>query len=368
MRHIWAAVDDMGAAEVKRAVDDRQHLLRVEIEDYLRQQALAMPERREQLWRRDYRSVEAFLESVRPSRERWQEAMGEVEPSVQPLTADCAPFLETDALRAEWVTLPFLGHYRARAVLALPKGGRPPYPLVLAQHGLGSSPERVFGFDDPSNIYKAYGRLLVEAGFAVLAPLNVTDSEPRARLQRLCLMLGGNLAGLEIARTSRLLDYLATRDDVDSERMGMWGISLGGYYTLFTLPLEPRLRAGIVTAYFNDRVHKMAIEDPRYSCYLPLGEEHIFVSGWLREFGDSDIVSLICPRPLQVQMGKADGIAWWPLAAEEFELAAGHYRKLGMADRIELDLHEGGHEIDAETGIAFMRRWLVDEPAVGPFV
>ncbi len=366
MRDIWPAVDEMEAAEVKRAVDDRQHLLRVEIEDYLREQALAMPARREQLWRRDYRSVEAFLKSVQPNRERWQQALGRFDRSAAPLAADSTPFLESDSFRAEWVTLPFLGHYRARAVLALPKGGRPPYPLVLAQHGLGSSPERVFGFDDPSNIYKAYGRRLADAGFAVLAPLNVTDPEPRARLQRLCLMLGGNLAGLEIARTSRLLDYVCTRAEVDSGRMGMWGISLGGYYTLFTLPLEPRLRAGIVTAYFNSRQHKMAVEDPRYSCYLPLGEEHIFVSGWLREFGDSDLASLICPRPLQVQMGKADGIAWWPLAAEEFERAAAHYRELGVAERIELDLHEGGHEIDAEAGIGFMRRWLVEEPAVEP--
>jgi len=367
MRDIWSATDSMSTSEVKRVLDDRQHLLRVEIEDYLREQALALPQRREQLRHWDYRSLPAFLDSVRPNRERWQSAVGRFGPAEGPLKVDTTPFLEDDSLSATWITLPFLGHYRARAVLALPKRQRPPYPLVVAQHGLGSSPERVFGFDDPSNIYKAYGRRLVEAGFAVLAPLNVTDARPRARLQRLCTLLGGNLAGLEIARTARLLDYLETRDDIDAERMGMWGISLGGYYTLFTLPLERRLRAGVITAYFNSRVHKMAIDDPRYSCYLSWDEEHIFVPGWLREFGDSDMASLICPRPLQVQMGKGDGIAWWPLAAQEFEAAAEHYRRLGLGERVDLDLHEGGHEIDAEAGIRFLTRWLVEAPVLETF-
>ena len=30
-------------------------------------------------------------------------------------------------------------------------------------------------------------------------------------------------------------------------------------------------------------------------------------------FTDSDLVSLICPQPLLVEQGKADGIAWWPM-------------------------------------------------------
>jgi hypothetical protein len=32
-----------------------------------------------------------------------------------------------------------------------------------------------------------------------------------------------------------------------------------------------------------------------------------------------------------------------------------------LAERIELDLHEGGHEADVEAGISFLRRWLLEE-------
>jgi len=348
----------MADNEVSRSVSDRQSLLRREVEDYLRALCGALPERRNQLWRPDYASVEAFVASVEPNRERWRRALGVFGPSSHSLEAESGPFYEDDRAVAVWLSLPFLGRHRARAVLALPKTGQPAYPLVLAQHGIGSSPERVFGLDDPENIYHSYGRRLVEEGFAVLAPLNVTEAGPRARLTRMCLMLGGTLWGLEAARTARLLDYLETRPDIDATRMAMWGISLGGAYTMFTLPIEPRLKLGIVTAWFNARVAKMVVDDPRYSCFLSTEEEHIFVPGWLREFGDSDLAALICPRPLQVQTGKGDGIAWWPMVLDEFEAAGSHYERLGLGERVELDLHEGGHEIDLSAGLSFLRRWL----------
>jgi hypothetical protein len=41
----------------------------------------------------------------------------------------------------------------------------------------------------------------------------------------------------------------------------------------------------------------MAIPDPRYRCFLETNEEHAFFRGWLTEFTDSDVVSVICPRP-----------------------------------------------------------------------
>jgi hypothetical protein len=44
---------------------------------------------------------------------------------------------------------------------------------------------------------------------------------------------------------------------------------------------------------------------------------------------------------------------------EEFEASKAHYRKRGIEDRIEMDLHEGGHEIRLESGLAFLKKWLM---------
>lgn len=346
---------------VRRWVTDRQGLLRKETEDYLRGVILDYEPRQKAHWHRDYSSPDAFQKSVESNRGRWRETVGAFEADGTPLNPVLDPWCEDDRLTAWWVTLGLLGGpkgLRGRGILAFPKGRKGPAPLVIAQHGIGSSPERVFGLDDPSDIYKGYGRRLAEEGFAVIAPMNVTEGPSRARMERLCKLLGRTLWGLEIHRTQRLLDYLETRSEVDMGRTAMYGISLGGAYTMFTTPLEPRIGAAVVCAWFNHRRNKMAVDDPRYSCFLSVNEEHIWIPGWLREFTDSDLVSLICPRPLLVEQGKADGIGWWPMMLEEYEASCEHYRKLGLADRIEIDLHEGGHEIRMEKSLCFLKKWL----------
>ena len=67
---------------------------------------------------------------------------------------------------------------------------------------------------------------------------------------------------------------------------------------------------------------------------------------------------MVCPRPLQVQHGKADGIAWWPQLEEAFARLRLHYERLGIPDRVSLDLHEGGHEVRVESGIDWLRQFL----------
>jgi len=46
---------------------------------------------------------------------------------------------------------------------------------------------------------------------------------------------------------------------------------------------------------------------------------------------------------------------------EEFEIARQPYEKLGIAERFEIDLHEGGHEPRLASGIRFLTRWLRGE-------
>ncbi len=343
---------------VQRGISDRQNLLRRETEDFLREHSLDYGKRQADLWDRDYSSEETFLASVQSNRERWLAAVGDFGPPIEDMEPLVEPFAENDTFRAEWVTLNLYGNLRGRGVFATPKSGEPPYPTIICQHGIGSSPEKTFGFDDERQIYHTYAQRCLERGYAVIAPMNITEADPRARYTRMCLMLGKTLWGLEIAKIRRLIDYATTRDEFDIERIGMWGISLGGAYTIFTMPLELRINAGIICAWFNHRLRKMVVDDPRHSCFLSTREEHIFIPGWLREFTDSDLISLICPRPVMSQTGKADGIAWTPWVEEEFADAREHYERLDIADRIELDLHEGGHEIRVESGLRFMDRWL----------
>jgi len=351
------------ADNLKEYEQDRTDAYAAQLEAYLRHWLVEQyPQRAAKAWNRDYSSEEAFLQSVEPNRERWRKVIkppvltpsGELDRRAHPPLAN---------LGALWLTLP-LGAVTAQGMLVVPPGAtaEKPIPLVIAQHGLGSSPERVFGLLDEGDHYHSYGKELFKAGFAVLAPMDLRSAERVNRIERLCRLADTSLPGIELARVARLLDGVLQDPRIDSQRVGMWGVSRGGQVAMFWMPLEPRIKVGVVCAWFNHRTKKMAVPDPRYSCFLETREEHAFHDGWLTEFTDSDVVSLICPRPLLVQTGKKDRIAHWPFVIEEFEAARAHYKKLGIVDRIQIDLHEGGHEPRIESGVKFLTRWLVEKP------
>jgi dienelactone hydrolase len=345
----------------KRQSDDRQYetdrtnAYESQLENYLRQYLVDQyDERASDLWQRDYSSIDAFRRSVEPNRRRWESVV--IKPPVLlksgPLNRQ--PIVIED-IQGEWIELP-LGMITAQAFLAFPSGAdkEEHLPIVIVQHGIGSTPETPFRGGD----YHAYAKELLKAGFAVLVPMNLMSIERRNRIERLCRLADISLPGIELVRVQQLLDIVLTDPRIDPERVGMWGLSLGGMATMFWMPLEPRIKAGIVSGWFNQRQNKMAIPDNRYSCFLETKEDHAFFTGWLTEFSDHDVVSLICPRPLLIQHGKKDGIAYWPQVLEEFNLAKSQYEKLGIGERIQIDLHEGGHEAIIESGVTFMTRWL----------
>ena len=115
-------------------------------------------------------------------------------------------------VKAEWLTLP-LGGLKAEALLVVPDNVTKPVPLVIAQHGIDSYPERVFGVADDGNYYHDYGHILVNEGFAVLAPINLSYVPNRNRMERLARLADTTLPGIEFRRMQLLLDeVLRTRE------------------------------------------------------------------------------------------------------------------------------------------------------------
>lgn len=305
-------------------------------------------------WNRDYTNIGSFLRSVEANRRRWEEV---IKPPLlkQSGSPERTPYV-VNGVEGEWIRIPLGGIY-AEGMLALPKGAskEKPVPIIIAQHGIGSGSETPF--ENGKNYY-AYAKALVEAGFAVLSPLNLRSIERRNNIERYARLAKTSIPGVELVRMQFLLDLALQDPRIDSERVGMWGISLGGMATMFWTPLEPRIKASIVSAWFNERLNKMIVPDKRYTSFIVTKEDYVYMTGWLDEFRDDDVVSLIAPRPLQIQHGKKDQIAYWPQVMEEYERAAQHYKKLGIEDRIEMIMHEGGHEAIVEPGVKFFQKWL----------
>jgi hypothetical protein len=352
------AADDAAAAKALTVAEEkRTNDYAAQLEAYLRKMLVEdYPARAAKAWHRDYSSVGAFLKSVEPNRERWRKVV-KPPPLAKSGKLERTRYEPLRDLNAEWWRVP-LGELAAEGIFAAPPGAGQRVPLVIVQHGIGSFPERNFGLNDDGGAYHAYARELLKAGFAVIVPMNLRSVERRNRIERLCRLADLSLPGIELVRMQRLLDEAIQEPRVEADRVGMWGLSLGGLATMFWMPLEPRIKAGVCAGWFNHRRNKMVIPDKRYSCFLETKEEHAFFNGWLLESTDSDVVSLICPRPFQVQTGKADRIAHWPMVVEEFDVARQHYEKLGLGDCIEMDLRDGGHETHVESGLRFLAKWL----------
>lgn len=326
-----------------------------ELEDYFRSTLVEeYPARSSRQWARDYSSAKQYVQSVDTMREKWREILAppSLAPSGEPTIEDGW----IDGLTSWWIRQPLHGGLSAQGGLAIPTGGAA--KLVVFQHGLGSVPERAFGVDDPERTYDEVALRLLEAGYAVLAPMNLSFIPQRNRAQRLARLGGLTIEGIEFARLSQLLDTVQAKFGIDTSRVGLWGSSWGGMAVQFFSPLAERFAVGITSGFFNDRQQKMVVPDSRFGSFEKNDEEHAYVFGHLTAFGDADLASMVCPRPFMVQHGRLDAIAWWPQVVDEYERARSHWENLGLSDRVSLDLHEGGHVVRAAPGVDWMSQWL----------
>lgn len=344
-------------------------------------------------WKRDYSSLESYMRSMMLNRARFLDMMGgwhwhrtaEFNERIRRLAETDSYTVDAVSIRAFQYTPPVENAEHldvdVDGILLVPKTSTengtdsgvseseemfrftlPTYPermpAVIAQHGLTGSPETVCGLTAEDDAYHAFGATLAEGGYVVFAPRMVTFAEKRQRLYRKSMLMRQRLMGLEMFKISRVVDYLQTLDTVDFERIGIYGLSQGGQTALWVAAVEERLVATVISGFFNQRTDKMVTASPHYTAYIDTNEEDKHYFGQLAEFSDSDIGSLICPRPIFIEAGTNDGAVWVEMAKEEFENLRYHYEQLGIPDRVELGIFEGEHEVRAVESIAFLDKWL----------
>lgn len=243
------------------------------------------------------------------------------------------------------------GLVRAFGLLFLPQE-RGRYPLVLAQHGGLGSPELASGLLDgnPAN-YNQLVRGLLPHNVAVFAPQLLVWHEGQKPsfdqnlLNREFQHLGGSRAALDLRTLQTALDWLVTHEEIDASRIGMTGLSYGGFYTLFLTALDARIRVAVSSCFINDRF--------RYNW-----EDWVW-TGSANHFLDAEVGRMICPRPLFLEAGEKDEVfsveGFLPVAEE----IAGAYQRLGLGERCQFRTHPGGHEYDTDGAAqAFLLKWL----------
>lgn len=252
--------------------------------------------------------------------------------------------------------------------LLIPKNTPRPLPVVLALHGHGYGVKDIVGLwedgserDAPDGLHKDFGVALCQRGFAVAAPeiscfgerfsdfsyLNGQQSAPTtcAHTAMLAMHLGGSAAGLRVFDGERLIDYLETRSELNTQRLGVMGLSGGGMHALFSACVDPRIRASVISGYyssFRDSIHAM------HHCHCN------YVFG-LHQFGEmQDLIGLLAPRPVLFEAGTHDPI--FPIRAVKKSVAAARavYRVFGSEGDIETEYFEGRHRIHGQRAYDFL--------------
>ncbi|RAV09213.1 hypothetical protein DQG23_39990 [Paenibacillus contaminans] len=255
--------------------------------------------------------------------------------------------------------------------LLLPLGkGEGCYPLVLTPHGHGPRGKETYVghyADEADRAENEAGERdialqAVKAGYAAIA-MDVRGFAEMGRrqeweqnkgsscleLQRISLLYGRTLIGERVFDIGRLIDYAATRPEIDTSRIAITGNSGGGTVSLFAAALDERITVCAPSSYFcTFRDSIMAMH--HCSCnYIPgilqLGEMY-------------DVAALVAPRPLLLINGKDDMIFPIEAAKEAFSYVHAVYAAQGAADRCRQFVGHEGHRYYKEPVWPFMKQYL----------
>jgi hypothetical protein len=83
-----------------------------------------------------------------------------------------------------------------------------------------------------------------------------------------------------------------------------------------------------------------------------------YIPGLLKYAEMPDIASLIAPRPLLVVSGTQDDLFPVDQVEAGYRQLQQLYRLLGVPERLDKDIYEGGHRFSANKIFGFLDRWL----------
>jgi alpha-beta hydrolase superfamily lysophospholipase len=122
--------------------------------------------------------------------------------------------------------------------VAVPFEGKVLYGILRRPSGVAQPPVMVMvcGLDSCKEETDAYEQPYLARGIATL----VFDGPGQGEAEY-ALPIRGNYE----AAVTAVIDYVETRRDLDAARVGLWGVSLGGYYAPRAAAFESRVRACI---------------------------------------------------------------------------------------------------------------------------
>ncbi len=227
----------------------------------------------------------------------------------RPIRVRSCELMERDNLLVEKLRLDLNGEEDVPAYFVRPRDGKGPFPAILYNHSHGGryrvGKEELFR-STPYMTRTPYGPALARRGYAVLCIDHWVFGERHGEIENTVvkrrLLEGRVLWGMMVYDSLRALDYLATRPDVDPNRIGTIGMSMGSTMAQWLGALDKRVRTVVDICCLGE-----------YQALLETGGVaghgfYYFVPGIMRHFTMARINALIAPRAHLALAGERDAL------------------------------------------------------------
>ncbi|WP_076671697.1 dienelactone hydrolase family protein [Pontibacter indicus] len=353
----------------------------------------------------------SFLNSKHRNTEKWRrEAKGKLQellaynPAPVPLESQVVSTTKRDGYTQHLVRYNVSAHQQTEAYLLIPDNLSKPAPAVIALHDHGGfyffGKEKHNLTDDQPEVLRTYiqnlyeGRTyadeLAKKGFIVLSPdapyfgsqrldpeqvnddltknyrkqltgdsdtdivaFNKFANGHEAAINKTVLAAGTTWLGMIVQSDRVAIDYLLSRPEVDPERIGCIGLSLGGLRSTYLFGMDSRIKTGIVAA-FSTTFEHMLRNHTRHTWMMYVPRQNLYLD-------IPDVASLNAPRPLLVLNCKQDKL-FNPagMEAAEHKLAA-IYDKMKARDKFRCNYYDVPHSMTIamqEDAFAWLDKWL----------
>lgn len=170
------------------------------------------------------------------------------------------------------------------------------------------------------------------------------------------ILTGSSVAAWELNDNVRSLDYLLSRPEVDSSRIGCLGNSGGGVQTMYFAAFDERVKVAAPCSFITSREREYELNGTGDGCQqIPYeGKNYLEIADYLIMFS---------PKPMLVLAGRFDFVDYRG-TVETCRETKRVYTVLGEPDRFELFTCEDGHGISEPKRIAavrWFRKWLCND-------
>lgn len=291
--------------------------------------------------------ISAELEKGFPMTSRRQQLYSHLGPLPSldlPLSADVERVEHYDDHAREYLTLHIADYASIPALLIRPKSPGP-HPLVLYSHSHGDN--YALGKSEAITaceymLTPGYGLVLATYGIATLAIDHICFEE-RAELSegevfKTMLWQGKVMWGHMVYESLRALDYVCTRSDIDSSRIGALGMSMGSTMTQWVAALDERIKVSVDICCLTNYTQLLK------NHHADLHGYYFFVPGLYNHYTVADINALIAPRPHLCLAGQYDPLTPEAGLHEDDLTLTKIYSEQGARERWKMEIYPVAHE------------------------